>query len=488
MKIYKKILICLIFSGIFSSCYQDMDDQLDGSVGNSGPDRNLDIENFIYSGMNLYYVYKSDIPELANNYFSNEDDKNLFLAEFEGPEDLFRNGLKVPAPKDRFSFITDDYIELENSFSGISTTTGMNYGLSLYSSGSSKVFGFVRYVVPESPADEQGINRGMIFTQIDGQQLSVDNYNQLLGQDNFRIHLAEIEGTTINETGQKIDLFRRELTENPILLSKTFEIDGKTIGYLMYNGFTKEFDDELNAEFANFKSAGVDEFILDLRYNGGGSVETAVDLASMLTGQFNGEIFSKQQWNEDIQDLFDPESIVDKFNDKIRTGEKINSLNLNKVYVIATSSSASASELVINGLDPHIQVEHVGDTTVGKFQASITLYDSSNFGRQNANPNHTYAIQPLVYESTNANGVSAYENGLIPDVLQKERVTKLGVLGDIEEPLLALTLAEIRGVRHQDKFSEIKMFRQIGEIGEDKLDFQRMYSDKIPQIIEKNQE
>lgn len=90
--------------------------------------------------------------------------------------------------------------------------------------------------------------------------------------------------------------------------------------------------------------------------------------------------------------------------------------------------------MVINGLDPYIKVVQIGETTTGKFQASVTLYDSPNFGRTAANTAHTYAIQPLVLKSVNSVGVSDYILGLDPDYLISEDFENLGQLGDPEEP------------------------------------------------------
>ena len=121
----------------------------------------------------------------------------------------------------------------------------------------------------------------------------------------------------------------------------------------------------------------------------------------------------------------------------------LNSLNLDRVFILATRSSASASELVINSLDPYINVVHIGTNTSGKYQASRTVYDSEDFGRDGADPTHTYAMQPLVYKTININGVTDYFNGLTPDIELGEQFTNMGVLGDIDEPLLAEAISQI---------------------------------------------
>jgi C-terminal processing protease CtpA/Prc len=485
MKINKLILLLFLSASVFTSCSKDDDDErfpVEPGGENPGETPSLEIENYLYDAMSIYYVYEADVPELGENYFDSESEKNEWLASFDSPEDLFRNGLKVPAPKDRFSFIVDDYTVLENSQSGISTTTGMDYGLVRF--GDNGVLAYVRYVIPGSPADEAGVTRGVIFTDIDGESMTLDNYQSLLGRDGYEITVAEINDNTISNTDETIDLTREQLTENPVLVAKTLDVDGINVGYIMYNSFTADFDDELNAAFGELKAEGVDELVLDLRYNGGGSVESAVDLSSMITGQFNGEIFSKQSWNDLLQSQFSEEELVDRFNDKIRTDEMINSLGLSKVYIIGTGSTASASELVMNGLAPYIEVVHVGSSTVGKFQAAAPLYDSPNFTRQNRNPNHKYVIQPLIYESKNADEDAYYEEGLIPDIEAEEDIVNLIELGTPEETLLAAALADITGNRMAiPAISYDSRFTKIGERGDNDIDYQRMYVDEIPEQI-----
>ena len=99
---------------------------------------------------------------------------------------------------------------------------------------------------------------------------------------------------------------------------------------------------------------------------------------------------------------------------------------------------------MINSLNPYIDVVQVGDDTAGKFQASVTLYDSPDFRRNGANPAHRYAMQPLVLKSLNSVGNTDYFDGLLPDIAQAEDFENLGILGDENEPLLALCLEDIR--------------------------------------------
>ena len=122
----------------------------------------------------------------------------------------------------------------------------------------------------------------------------------------------------------------------------------------------------------------------------------------MITGQFYNQVFANEEWNTDRQAEYASPKL---FDNQIFTGEAINSLNLTKAYVLTTKRSASASELVINGLNPYIDMTQVGDTTTGKYQASFLLYDAPapNFSKSQANPGHTYAMLALEVLNTNGN-------------------------------------------------------------------------------------
>jgi C-terminal processing protease CtpA/Prc len=348
----------------------------------------------------------------------------------------------------------------------------------------------VRYILPNTPAASSGLERGDIISRIDGQQLTDTNFSTLFAPDSFTVGLATLEGSTITDTDETVTLTQiADYNSNPVYIAKTLDVEGQKVGYLMYNSFTADYDPQLNAAFGQFQADGVTDLILDLRYNGGGSVRTATDLASMITGQFPGELFMKEQWNAEYQSYFESteelkKRLLNNFNTSIKSGEAINSLNLNRVYVITTSRSASASELVINGLNPYIEVVQVGETTTGKFQASVTLYDSPNFGRANANSSHTYAIQPLVLKSVNSAGVSDYVDGLAPDIEIAENIRNLGVLGNVEEPMLKVAINAVIGNRISID-NDFEKYKFVGESSMKDLNYQRMYIDKIPALIEK---
>ncbi|MDT0676622.1 S41 family peptidase [Autumnicola musiva] len=488
----KKIIYFSAIAIFFISCEKD-DEILNNSVAENEKEAatenpveaaDIEIQEFIYSGMNDIYLYQTDVPQLVDGYFATDAEEADFLRGFESPEVLFQS---LISSQDRFSFITDDYVALEESFDGISSSTaGMEYGLGRIS-GTNNIFAFLRYVLPDTPAAEEGLERGTVFTEVNGEKMTLDNFEDLLETDSFTINIGKIEGGSIVMSDRTATLTKKQYTENPVYLAKTLNLEGEKIGYLMYNSFIADFDDELNAEFGKFKAEGITNLILDFRYNGGGSVESAVDLASMITGQYEGEIFMKEQWNPRYQEYLEAqnaENLINRFDSKIRTGESINSLNLSKVYVITSPSTASASELVINGLEPYINVVQIGEITTGKFQASVTLYDSPDYARKDANENHTYAIQPLVFKSANADGKSDYIDGLLPDVELPESINNLGVLGETSEPLLKAAINHLLG-QPQEKRSEASVkaaqrFIPVGESGMNKPNFQRMYIDKLP--------
>lgn len=435
---YKFLIVTILATLTLLSC-TDNDDSLNVP-------KNLEVQNFIWKGLNLYYLWQQDVPDLADDRFANQGQLNTFLANYNNPFELFDH-LRVDKSIDRFSVLVDDYVYLENLFQGVTKNNGMDFTLRYKPGSTTEVFGVANYIIPNSDAANKNVTRGTVFYAIDGQALNVDNYRALISSDSYTINLADFNDGAITPNGQSIDLVKTELTEDPIFMAKVIQTNNQKVGYLMYNSFTANYDNELNQAFGTFKNEGVTDLVLDLRYNGGGSVLTATRLASMITGQFEGQLFAKQQWNNKVQTYFEennPSQLVNNFTNSVGNAT-INSLNLTRVYILTTGGTASASELVINGLKPYINVIQIGTTTIGKNVGSITLYDSPTFNKKDVNPRHTYAMQPIVIKTINKDGFGEYQDGLVPTVLQAENSGNLGVLGNENEPLLSTALGLING-------------------------------------------
>ena len=421
---------------LFTSCFEDIDDN--GALAS-------EINDFVWKGMNAAYLYKQEIPDLDNDRFNDSEEYASYLNDYTSPENLFESLIYERDNIDKFSLIVDNYIELEQYLSGVSLSNGLNYGLVYLPNSNNEIFGYVRYVNNGSAADLANINRGDIFRSIDNIPLSIDNYSDLLSQEIYTVNFAnyfnndteDISDDIIELNDINIELQKAPLIKNPVHHYSTLDYSGGKIGYLMYNQFVSNYDDYLKTIFSEFKSNSVDELILDLRYNPGGSINSAIVLASLITGQFENEIFNTEQWNNDIQNYWinnNPEYLINRFT----TFQS--SLSLTRVYILTTRSSASASELIINCLKPYINVVQIGTPTYGKYQASVTLYDSENFSNQNVNRSHNYALQPLVLKTLNVNGVTDYYNGINPDYEYEERAFDMGEVGDLNEPMLNFTL------------------------------------------------
>jgi len=470
---FKITLLLFIALFTFQSC-EDNDDV-------AAPEY-LEVNDFIWKGLNLYYLWQADVPNLADTRFATQADLNTFLKGYSKPEDLF-DALRVDKSIDRFSWIVSDYRELEGMLQGTTKNDGVDFGLYLKSSGSDQIFGWVRYIIPNSDASGKNISRGDLFYGVNGVQLTVSNYQTLLlNSENYTLNLADYNNGQITPNGKSVTLTKTELSENPILINKVIETGGHKIGYLMYNGFYPNYDTQLNDAFGSLKSQGITDLVLDLRYNGGGSVQTATRLASMITGQFTNKVFSKQRWNDKINAYFeseDPSALNNLFTSSI-DGTAINSLNLTKIYILTTKSTASASELVINGLKPYIDVVQIGDITTGKNVGSITIYDSPTFGKENRNPLHRYAMQPIVLKIVNANDFGDYFNGLTPAYSLKENITNLGVLGTSSEPLLSTAIGKITGTAKMVKKTSGKEFPYFEDAKSINGLQNQMYIDKVP--------
>ena len=449
----KKIFIILV-AAIAFSCSKDDDLSLPNTIDPDGS-ANVEVQDFMWKAMNFWYFWQSNVDDLADDRFENTEEGRAaytaFLDSEDDPAAFFEN--KLQYIQDRFSFFNEDYRELTNSLAGISKSNGLEFGLVRFQD-SEELFGFVRYIVPNSNAATTDIQRGDFFTGVDGQILNLSNYVELLfgENDTYTLNMADFTNGTIVPNEEEVVLTKEEgLAENPVFISKSFTIGGENIGYIMYNQFTNEYDDELYAAVEALKSAGITNLVMDLRYNPGGSVNTTRLLASMIYGTNTSDLFLRKRYNDKLQNQFNDSQLEVYFADKVN-GKTINSLGLTKLYVLTSSSSASASELLINSLEPYMDVIQIGNVTRGKNEFSTTLVDD----RENSylytpsrvndiNPDNQWAIQPLIGRNENADGFFDFTSGLQPDYELLEDYSNLGILGEENEPLLAKAIELITG-------------------------------------------
>lgn len=414
-------------------------------------DTDVPVYDFVWKGMNLYYLWKDEVPSLSDNRFSNQGDLNNYLQSFSSPTDLFNSLLYKKDQVDKWSVIFSDYSVLENALQGVVTSNGVEFGLKYLPNSDTEIFGYVRYILPNSDASTKPIERGDLFRSVNGTELTISNYQSLLSQETYTINLATYSGGTLTPTGEDVTLTKSQYAENPVYQVSVHQTGSHKIGYLMYNGFFSNYNAELNSAFGELAGQGITDLVLDLRYNGGGSVRTATYLASMITGQFPGQLFSKQQWNSKIQAHYEsvaPQTLQELFATQLGNGTPINSLNLTRVFILTSEATASASELLINCLDPYIDVVVIGAKTVGKNVGSVTLYDSDDFGPNGRSSEHTYAMQPIVLKTVNKNGFGDYSSGIVSENPQnrlEEDMANLGVLGSTTERLFARAITIITG-------------------------------------------
>lgn len=443
-----------------------------------------EVNDFIWSALNSWYYWQKDVPNLADNRFS-DTEYLKFINSTKDHEGFFYNLLYRYGEEDRFSWVVDDVEKLMASFSGKQAATGLEYSLTSIENGN-RILGLVNYIIPNSPADKAGLKRGDVFFKINGELLTQRNYRKLT-EDNFTITVAQnfkIKNRVFTYDDEKIFHIKgEELQENPIHYSKIFKINGKKIAYLVFNAFQANYNDELNEKFGEFKAEGVTDLILDLRYNGGGSVNTALALGQMITGQFANRKYITLNYNDkhkasNSTGYLNKEIGLFEFEDgemKSKGKELANSLHLNRVYVLTSHATASASELTITSLKPYIDVVQIGQKTYGKFVGSITLVDApdKNINKaytdfENRNKNHSYGMQPIVFAYFNSRN-EIFVEGVEPDI----KINFVDYLGNIKEfgnpsdPALAKALEQITGNKFR-KASEKKLKLETWPVGDSK--------------------
>lgn len=418
-----------------------------------------DVNKWIYSNMNFYYFWNDKITKSPSYSLTPDAFFNSLLYKYN----------KTTAPDgDRFSWIESDFRELLENLSGVSSDEiGFDYiALRTSSENVTPVQYYLLVTYPKKGTDAyaKGLKRGNIITKINDQNITSANASQLLGGTGTRtLTIAEwvLNSTTNTEELKIINTLTVQMqakyAENPIYLDTIYNVNGKNVGYLVYHFFARDKGDETHAydkELMNKlqKFQNVSELVLDLRYNSGGAVSTAIGLASALVrDRTTDKIFGVGQYNPKLHsellkfykdDKFNIDYFVDKMMDSTVVVADVPKLNIQKLYVLTGRYTASASELIINGLKPYMDVVLVGDTTYGKNVGSITIYDEDYQKSKNM-----WGLQPIIVKYFNSANQSDYTAGFLPD-FPVDELAELDLVdfGDTSDPLLNKALTEIGGV------------------------------------------
>ena len=392
------------------------------------------INDWIQENMEYWYLWSNELP--------GSPDKN------KKPDEFFQSLL---TDDDRFSWIQENYQDLLNSLQGINREAGFEFVL-YKEDGSENVIAQILYVKPASPAENAGLKRGDAITHVNNQQLNTSNYQAVLKsitEGNFSITykplLIDEEKFDVAKT---VSLTSVIYTENPNYLSKVIDVGDKKIGYYVYNFFSsgtdgnrQKYDAEMESIFAGFQSKGITDLVLDLRFNSGGSEVSANNLASLIAPSPQNKIFFRREYNPQVEEeiLSDPGLGESFLTSRLEAkAQNIGDLLSGRVYILTSTRTASASELIINGLNPYMDVFLIGDVTYGKNVGSISIYDEND-------SQNTWGMQPIIVKVYNSLNQSDYSNGFSPDIHDEDNDPYIYPLGDPREELLGKAIEQITG-------------------------------------------
>lgn len=204
---------------------------------------------------------------------------------------------------DKWTMLTDDMDSFTSSVEGVSTTFGWSLSVYPVSATGNQCVAAVNYVHAGTPAAEAGLDRGDIIVGLNGGNLTTENYLDLYYASSLKVDLGRFEAATntIYPLGKSVELTARTMYEDPVLCDSIYEFGGKKVGYLAYSSFDLHSIEKLVETAREFKAAGVEELVLDLRYNGGGYVITENVLASLFAPQEAVDqklVFEQEDYND----------------------------------------------------------------------------------------------------------------------------------------------------------------------------------------------
>lgn len=452
-KIFIYLFSALLIVGVSVSCSKDDSDIPETEK----PTNEINVvSQFVYDGLSNFYLWNDKMVSKTPTPKDND------------PKAYFESVLYEPT--DKWSWITDDVDELLADFEGESMYAfGFNPVALWLDSNKKQLIGFVRYVYPNTPAEEVGLKRGDVITKINGQNITLDNYMTLYGatsKTTFTVLDKDLENQ------KSVEITPRSISTDPVLFYDVYDNldESKKIGYLFYTGYIANYNNSLYAAFEKFKDEGVTDLVLDLRYNPGGSVSAAGYLLSLIAPKSYVEsksVFTTMSYNSFVNAAYDNNKWersdrLGTYNSKTENNPLNVNLDLDKVYIIATNSSASASELTTFCLRPFMEVVHIGEDTSGKYTASWTIHPYDNYGgsvqpiykeesinRADKQKLKNWAMQPIVGRYTDKDGKDFVAEGTLtpnyPIETQEYNTMTWKDIGDPEDYLFAKAISLITG-------------------------------------------
>ncbi|WP_212000880.1 S41 family peptidase [Chitinophaga sp. HK235] len=429
---FRWLITCFLFAAILSSCKKN--DRTDAQ--RVWPN----INDSIFAAFKDIYLWSDVIPDSAT--FKPES--------YTRPVDMFSALIKIKKNNtsgkalDKYSFL-DDGTTSRALQEGMVGNVGFEVG---YQTDSTL---FVIYVYPGSPADKAGIKRGWQLTSVNGiSRFQVGQVTDNLLNNAFSTNSAYTFLKPGNNS-QSLTLAPANYSLNPILYANTFNFNGTKVGYIVFNNFValNDVKPQFDSLFNAFSQAGVTRMIMDLRYNGGGLLETAEYLANNLApANANNTVMYTQSFNNNVNtnqysyifrnmralpyyptrywyDIFRQESTTYK----TTSFKKQGSLGLTNLSFLVTYSTVSASELLYNVLKPTMQPHLIGTTTYGKPVGFINI----PFGQ--------YDMYAVCFQTFNANGEGNYFDGIAPNITVTDDYTNNW--GSFNDPMLRTALTDM---------------------------------------------
>ena len=410
-----------------------------GNINTSTVGSDSAANNWIYSTMKDYYLWSDSMPNINMTNLNSK------------PTDYFYTLLNNYGSTDRFSWIDSSATNLVNQLNGVNTVLGIKYNAFYADLTNTNVVFVIAYVLKGSAAEKAGLKRGDVIIKVDGQTITTSNYTSILQSQSLKLELATFSNDLFTSTGTIVSVTKTELQTNPIIKDTIIEWGGKKVGYLNYVQFLTSFDDSLKSiftRFKNYKSTGIDELVLDLRYNGGGYVTSSDLLTNLIVKDLNGKIgnaatiMNQKIYNATYTAVLKKQNQPSDFVTNFQF-QAANLSNLSRVFILTSNNTASASELVINNLKPYMNVILIGEHTYGKNVGSFTITDGQK--------RWAFGLQPITFKIANSKGESNYGtiNGFTPDYSLLDNALPYKQLGDPAETYLSQALNLISGVAYK---------------------------------------